>query len=101
MYHVSSVLNRASIAANGLDWRLMSASSGIAGSARPEIEGCFLCIDEWESTWFAEQINNTGGPVDVWEVADIAPGDLVETASGFSFYPGPIPASSLRLLRRG
>jgi hypothetical protein len=33
----------------------------------PEEEGVFLCRDEFEAGFFV-QINNTGGPVDVWAV---------------------------------
>ena len=35
LYHVTSVLNRESIAQHGLDWRRMGAARGIAGSRAP------------------------------------------------------------------
>lgn len=101
MFHVSSVLNRTSIGTHGLDWRLMGAAPGIAGNQTPEVEGCFLCVDEFEAEWFAVTINNTGGPVDIWEVRGIPESELVESPQGHSFFPGPIAARSLRLHRAG
>ena len=55
---------------HGLDWRLMGAAPGIAGSAEPEVDGCFLSADEWGYSFFLH-INNTGGPVDVWAVDEL------------------------------
>jgi hypothetical protein len=49
MFHVTSVRNRASILANGLDWKLMHGARGIAGSYSPEQEGCFLCHTDFEA----------------------------------------------------
>jgi hypothetical protein len=63
--HVSSVLNRASIAKHGLDWTRMGPAQGIAGSSRPEVDGIFICRGEDEARFFV-RINNTGGPVDIW-----------------------------------
>ena len=71
LYHVSSVANRASIEAHGLDWRLMKHAPGIAGSPSPEIDGVFLCEDRWVAAWFVE-LNNTDGDVDIWAVDGIA-----------------------------
>lgn len=65
LFHVSSVANRRSIGAHGLDWTRMGAAPGIAGSRSPEVEGCFLAGEE-DVDWFVLTINNTGGPVDVW-----------------------------------
>ena len=87
MFHVSSVLNRSSIDTHGLDWRLMGAAPGIAGNQLPEVEGCFLCVDEFEAEWFSDTINTTGGPVDVWAVQGISLSDLVESPQGHFFYP--------------
>jgi hypothetical protein len=39
LFHVSSVLNRNSIAANGLDVARMGAARAIAGGREPEQEG--------------------------------------------------------------
>ena len=98
MFHVTSVLNRRSIQLNGLDWRLMGATPGIAGSREPEQEGCFLALDEWTANYFVE-MNNTGGPVDVWAVGGIDPMHLRESAEGYLYFPGPIPRRLLRLIR--
>ena len=75
-FHVISARNRASIAAHGLDWRLMAPATGIAGSPVPEQEGCFLAGDEWGTDWFV-RMNDTGGPVDVWEVSGVDPESFV------------------------
>ena len=97
-FHVSSSLNRGSIGEFGLDWTRMSAAPGIAGSAVPEAEGCFLAEDEWEADWFV-RMNNTGGPVDLWRVDDIDAALLVGNGSGHYYYPGRIPPEQLTLLR--
>ena len=68
----------------------MGAARGIAGSTQPEKHGIFLCRDEFEAAWFV-QMNNTGGPVDVWTVADIEDAQLIDGGSGFEYFPGPIP----------
>ncbi|MFH9978691.1 hypothetical protein ACH4ND_05395 [Streptomyces sp. NPDC017179] len=96
--HVSSVLNRQSIAQHGLDWARMGAAPGIAGSRRPEVEGIFVCRGEEEAEFFL-QINNTRGPVDVWSVDGIDEGLLLDNGNGFVYLPGRIPAERVRLLR--
>ena len=98
MFHVTSVRNRESIELNGLGWRLMGAAPGIAGSPRPEQEGCFLAPDEWTADYFVE-INNTGGPVDVWAVEGIDASRMLESPEGYSYFPAPIPRQHLRLVR--
>ncbi len=98
MFHVSSSRNRESIRANGLDWRLMRASPGIAGSETPEQEGCFLCEDESEVEWFI-RMNNTRGTVDVWAVDGIRRRKLVESPEGHLYLPGIISPDRLTLLR--
>lgn len=77
----------------------MGAAHGIAGSMRPEQEGCFLG-DAFERDWFV-RLNNTGGPVDVWEVHGIDAADLVLSPEGYYYYPDVIPVEDLRLVRRG
>ncbi|MDQ6522353.1 hypothetical protein RB608_02015 [Nocardioides sp. LHD-245] len=96
-FHLSSRLNRASISTHGLDWSRMGAAPGIAGSDGPEVEGCFLC-DEGEVDWFI-RINNTGGPVDLWQVDGVADDDLVEFDTGYSYLPERIPPRQVRLVR--
>ncbi|MER5398145.1 hypothetical protein [Streptomyces sp. NPDC002599] len=98
LFHVSSVLNRRSIAQHGLDWTRMGAAPGIAGSRRPEVEGIFVCQGE-ETAEFFLQINNTGGPVDLWSVDGIDEGLLLDNGNGFFYLPGRIPAARLRLVR--
>lgn len=98
-FHVSSVRNRDSIAEHGLDWRRMGAASGIAGSRVAEQEGCFLSNNQTECDFFV-RMNNTGGPIDVWEVDDIDSADLVTSPEGFEYFPGVVAASNVRLVKR-
>jgi hypothetical protein len=97
LLHVSSAANRDSILAHGLDPARMGAAPGIAGSAAPEADGVFLCADEFEARFFV-QMNNTGGPVDVWEVTGIDERQLIETGNGVSYYPAPIPPGQVALV---
>jgi len=99
LFHVSSAANRDSILAHGLDWTRMGAACGIAGNTAPEVDGVFLCADEFEAGFFV-QMNNTGGPVDVWAVTGIDERQLIESGSGFSYYPAPIPANQVALTER-
>lgn len=100
MFHVTSTLNRESIIEHGLDWRWMSLAPGIAGSEQPEQEGCFLTESEDEANWFV-RMNNTGGPVDVWQVQGVQTETLVGSPEGYFFFPGVIAPERLRLRRRG
>jgi hypothetical protein len=90
-------MNRESILAHGLDWTRMGAAPGIAGSAVPEEEGVFLCRDEFEVSFFV-RINSTGGPVDVWAVADIDEQALIDAGSEFSYLPARIPRGQVTLV---
>lgn len=99
MYRVTSSRNRRSITEHGLDWRRMGAAPGIAGSPVAEQVGCFLSQDEQTRDWFVT-MNNTGGPVDVWEVADVRLADLVESPEGYLFQPGVISVDRIRLVQR-
>jgi hypothetical protein len=99
LFHVTSVLNRESIEAHGLDWSRMKEARGIAGSHSPEKEGCFVCFDEMDAQWFV-RMNNTGGPVDVWAIDDLDESALVVSGEGFSYFPGCIPAEKLTLVQR-
>ncbi|MGX1549520.1 hypothetical protein [Streptomyces adustus] len=98
LFHVSSVLNRRSIAQHGLDWTRMGAAPGIAGSRRPEVEGIFVRRGEEDAEFFL-QINNTGGPVDLWSVDGIDEGLLLVNGNGFIYLPGRIPAPQVSLVR--
>ena len=82
---------RDSILAHGLDWTRMGAARGIAGSTAPEADGVFLCADEFEAGFFV-QMNNTGGPVDIWAVTGIGEWQLIESGNGFQLLPGTDPA---------
>jgi hypothetical protein len=97
-FHVTSSRNRESILRRGLDWRYMSEASGIAGSAEPEQQGCFLCRGDSDVDFFVG-MNNTGGPVDVWAVAGVHEELLVQSSEGFDFIPAPIPPDRLTLVR--
>jgi hypothetical protein len=99
LYHVTSTRNRESIVRFGLDWRRMSSARGIAGSHAPEQEGCFLCLDEDEVEWFI-QMNNTGGPVDVWAVHGVEDEALVESPEGHYYVARPLPPEVCELVRR-
>ena len=68
--------NRDSIARYGPDCSRIRAARGIAGSLQSEQHGSVLAADEFECDWFV-RMNNTGGPVDVWEVDGIEAEDLV------------------------
>jgi len=46
------------------------------------------------------QMNNTGGPVDVWAVADIDERQLITSGSGFRYFPARIPRSQVTLAGR-
>ncbi|MDL9948628.1 hypothetical protein QSJ19_24190 [Gordonia sp. ABSL11-1] len=96
-FHVSSVVNRDSIAAHGLDVRRMGAAPGIAGSRKPELEGCFIACGAFERDFFI-RMNNTGGPVDVWQVHGIDPDRLVTSPEYFNYLPGAIDAQHLSLV---
>lgn len=58
-----------------------------------------MCADEFEPGMFVE-MNNTGGPVDVWAVTGIDEEQLIEAGSGFSYYPAPIPPGQVTLVAR-
>jgi hypothetical protein len=96
LFHVSSVLNRKSIMAHGLDWSRMGSAPGIAGSQAPEQQAIFLCRDEFEADFFVT-INNTGGPVDVWAVEGIEEEELIVADTGFCYLPARIPPGQLTL----
>jgi hypothetical protein len=98
-FHVSSSLNRESILTCGLDWERMGAAPGLAGSRRPEQQGCFLCRDEWGAEWIVD-MNNTDGPVDVWAVDGVAEDSLVESGEGFFYVPFVIGPEHIVLLHR-
>jgi hypothetical protein len=97
-FHVSSVLNRQSIARHGLDWTRMRAARGIAGSRRPEVEGVFVCRGKEEADFFL-QLNNTDGAVDLWSVDGVDEGLLLDNGNGFVYLPGLIPAARVHLVR--
>ena len=97
-FHVTSVRNRDLIRRYGLDVSRMGVAPGIAGSLVPEQDGVFLAPDPETTDYFVE-MNNTGGPVDVWEVRGIDPAELVTSQEGYEFLPSVVPRERLRLLR--
>lgn len=96
MYHVTSSHNRVSVEKYGLDWSRMAAAPGIAGSRAPEIPGVFICRSRLEVDFFVE-LNNSGGPVDVWAIDDVSRPALLETASGLVYLPFPVGPEHLTL----
>jgi hypothetical protein len=98
-FHVTSSANRESIDRHGLDWNLMSAARGIAGSNSPEQEGCFLCQGESEADWFA-CMGSSFGPVDVWAVEGVNESDLIESPEHYFYVAFPIPRGHLKLVRQ-
>jgi hypothetical protein len=99
-WHVSPSLNRDSIARHGLDWRRMSATSGIASSGqadpRPEAEAVFLCDHLGDVEFF---IGFESHPlVDVWEV-DATGLELQPGPHGWLMCRTPIPPERLRLVQ--
>ena len=77
----------------------MGAARGIAGSHTPELEGCFVCPSEFALEWFVN-MNNSGGPVDVWAVRGVDPSELRESPEGYAYVPRPIAPADLELVRR-
>lgn len=59
----------------------------IADSTVPEVPGVFLCRDEGQPRSFAD-MNNTGGPVDVWMVTGVAEDELITLPERFCYRPG-------------
>ena len=76
----------------------MADVPGIAGSEWPEEEGSFVCINEFEVSFFV-RVNNTGGPVDVWAVEGVEEEELVTPPNGFQYVPRRIPPTRLSLYR--
>jgi hypothetical protein len=97
-FHVTSTRNRESIETYGLDWTRMKDALGIAGSVQPEQEGCFLCLDEGEVSWFVS-MNNTGGSLDVWAVDGVEEAELVTSSEGHSYMRSNVPPERLTLVR--
>jgi hypothetical protein len=96
LYHVTSAANRESIREFGLDWTRMGAARGIAGSTAPEIDGVFVCRDRFDADFFV-RINNTGGPVDVWQIDGVEESELCQSDDGFAYLPSRIAPHRLTL----
>jgi hypothetical protein len=96
LFHVSSAANRVSSPSHGLDWARLAAARCIAGSMTPEENGVFLCRDEFEARFFID-LNNTGGPVDVWVVTGVEESGLVTGGSGFCYFPAAISPAQVTL----
>jgi hypothetical protein len=101
-FHVSSSLNRESIARHGLDWRRMEGEFGIAGSTSFEQEGVFLARDRWEADWFVSMGRHRHHTVDIWEVRlEMPDGESQDSRcqefDGFLCWMEPIPPDRLLL----
>ena len=77
----------------------MGAARGIAGSTHPEVDGIFLCAEEFTVNFFI-RLNNTGTAVDVWQVHDVDPDDLLDNGNGFEFLPAKVRPDQLTLVRK-
>ena len=77
----------------------MAFATGIAGSDKPEVDGIFLCPDEFTVDFFV-RINNTGGPVDVWAVDHVQERELLESGSGFYYVARRVSSDDLTLKSR-
>ena len=97
-FHVTSVLNRESIRAHGLDWTRMGAARSIAGSTRPEVGGIFLCAEEFTVDFFV-RMNNTGTSADVWQMDGVDPNSLLDNGHGFEYLPERVRPDQLTLVR--
>jgi hypothetical protein len=117
VYHVTSSLNRASIAEHGLDWHQVPAEQGIAGSNSHEQDGVFLARDLDEVDWFVsmgrrrvERDVRRDLGIDVWEVTlehdldsyfEDPLSDLpYYVIDGYLCWAQPIPAARLRLIKQ-
>lgn len=96
VFHVTASENRDSIQAHGLDWRIMGANSGIAGSEVAEEEGIFLCRNLSEAFSFA----NFGviAAVDVWQLP-ASEVTLEEHNDGWLITRRPVAPEHLTLVR--
>lgn len=101
LWHVSSSLNRTSIAEHGLDWRKMMITTGIASSPghggpfAPELDVVFLCESLDDVEFFAGFGQHP--LVDVWEVD--ARGLAIEPGpDGWVLTRTPIPPQRLQLM---
>jgi hypothetical protein len=92
LFHVTSSSNRESIMTHALDWTRMGAARGIAGSGRPGEDGVFLSRSEFDVGYFVE-MNNTGGPVDVWAVDGSAV--IVSASRGVDAFVNPEVVATL------
>lgn len=94
LYHVSSSTNRESIRQHGVDWQLMEAAPGVAGSTRFELPAVFLNESFGEAEFFVDMARF---PVDVWAVE--ATGLWGENGpDGWVIVPEPISTERLRLV---
>jgi hypothetical protein len=93
MYHVTACANRDSIRQHGLDWRLMGAAPGVAGSTNPELPGIFL-QEHADDDFFVQMSRTT---TDMWEV-NVNALWLESGPSGWWVVTSPIGPERLRLL---
>jgi len=77
----------------------MGAAPGIAGSSRPEADGIFLCDDLFTVDFFV-RMNNTSGPVDVWQVDGVDADQMLDNGTGFFYLPGRISVDRITLVQQ-
>jgi hypothetical protein len=106
-YHVTSSLNRDSIAKYGLDWRRMSSAPGIAGSQSYEAVGVFLVFDPFDADWLVQMGKHRHARVDIWQVTiddleidinESRPAPYGSRPMATPYYTQPIPSSKLKLI---
>jgi myo-inositol-1(or 4)-monophosphatase len=109
VYHVSSTLNRSSIAEHGLDWERMRDVPGVAGSPTPERPGVFLAEDLHMADWFVQMSRSNHQSVDIWEVTlphdfdayeeDLPAGLPYDRMDGHLYTTERVPPDRVRLLK--
>ncbi len=103
LFHLSSVLNRASIERFGLDGRRMTLAFGLAGASRSEIAGVYVFEDIEDARWFAGQaVARHPAGLDLWEITPAS--DLGEEAQlvlgshGYRYVPGVVEPARVKLV---
>jgi hypothetical protein len=54
--------------------------------------------EEWDVDYFV-RMNNTGGPVDVWQVDGVDTEQLRDNGNGYFYLPGRIPVDRIVLVQ--
>jgi hypothetical protein len=68
--------------------------SGYRRKHHPEADGIFLSTEDWDVDYFV-RMNNTGGPVDVWQIDGVDADQMLDNGNGYPYLPGRIPADRI------